>query len=445
VLQWFTAAALAGVVPAWGAGAVTLEQCVETALERGPRVSAADARASAAGAASDEAGSMSYPRLYVAGSYMVTDNPPQAFMMALNQRSLDMAAPGFNPNQPGTVDGTRWTVGAQYRVLDMSRGAAVEMAGQAAVAAGSRRDAVRNQVAHHVAERYYAALMARAFVAVREDAVRSIEESLRIANERLKAGAAVRADVLTLDVKMAEAQEALIRSRSALKLAVAALNAAVGSGDAIDAGQLQDVPEPAVVAGPATDAVAAVVRPEMRALAAAARAGAAAERRAVGDRWPVISAFGTFDMDSGNWRDYESSYFAGVTVEWDIFDGFRRSGAERRARAERIAVEQDLAEAAMNVGLDVRHAQLQVGDAWERLGVARKSMASAEEALRVTQERYQQGAADMAELAMAQSGLTAVRVSRTSAYYEYLTAVSNLQRATGVRASIGGAAKAVRR
>lgn len=416
---------------------VPVERCVERALERGHRSAAAAARVAAADATVNEAGSAWYPRVYLSGSYLVTDNPPQAFMMALNQRSLNMAAPGFNPNEPDVVDNLRWTVGMQYRVLDFSRGAMVEMSRQGRVAAESQRDAVRNEVAHRVAERYYGALMAKAFVTVREDAVKSLEESLRIANERLKAGAAVRADTLTLDVKMAEAREALIRSRNGLLLAVAALNAAIGSGEELTAEQLQEANEPGDVARPSAGRGGrGAERPELRALGAAVKAGSAAEERARGAGLPTVSAFGTFDLDSGNGSDYENSYFAGVALEWDLFDGFRRSSAGEKAKAERLALERDLAEAAINVSLDVRQAELQVQDAWERLGVAAKSIESAQEALRVTRERYQQGSADIAELTVAQSGLTAMRVSKTSAYYEYLTAISNLQRAKGVRAQV---------
>lgn len=415
---------------------VTLERCVEMALTQGQRAAAAAARVEAAAAAGGEARSVWYPRVYLSGSYALTDNPPQAFMMSLNQRALNMADPAFNPNEPDVTDNIRWTAGIQYRLLDPSRGAMLEMVRQGHVAAQSQEQAVRNELAHRVTERYYGALMAKAFVSVREESLKSLEESLRVAGERLKAGAAVRTDVLSLEVKQAEAQESLIRARNGLELALASLNAVIGGGVTVTAGKLQDVVEPAELPRPEkVDDSGATGRPELTAFGAAVRAGAAAEKRAARDRMPVVGAFGTMDFDGGDGSSYERSYMAGVMIEWDLFDGFRRSSAVARLKAERKAMEQDMAGVEADLRLDLRQAQLQAEEAWQRLAVARKSLESAQEAFRMTRERYQQGAADVAELVMAQAGLTSIRMSRAASYYEYLTAMSNVQRTLGLRAA----------
>ena len=76
-------------------------------------------------------------------------------------------------------------------------------------------------------------------------------------------------------------------------------------------------------------------------------------------------------------------------------------------------------------------ASIQAGEAWERLNVARKSIESAEESLRITQQRYLQGAIDLPELLTAQVGLTGTRTRNVAALYDYLTAISNLDRARG--------------
>jgi len=84
-----------------------------------------------------------------------------------------------------------------------------------------------------------------------------------------------------------------------------------------------------------------------------------------------------------------------------------------------------------NLNLDLTQAYLQLKEAWERLDVARRSVTAAEEALRITQDRYKQGAADITELLTAQVGLTATRTRNVAAYYDYLTAQANLNRARG--------------
>ncbi len=63
--------------------------------------------------------------------------------------------------------------------------------------------------------------------------------------------------------------------------------------------------------------------------------------------------------------------------------------------------------------------------------VARKSVESAEEALRITSEQYKGGVADITILLTAQVGLTAQKTRDVAAYYDYLSALSNFERARG--------------
>ena len=53
---------------------------------------------------------------------------------------------------------------------------------------------------------------AQAFVNVRKETIASLEENLRVANERFKAGTAVQTDVLNLEVQLAQAREDLKNS-----------------------------------------------------------------------------------------------------------------------------------------------------------------------------------------------------------------------------------------
>ena len=432
-----------GLVFAGSAAAVagpSLEECVRTALAENPQAAAAEARAGAARAAIRHAESAMWPVVSVSGGYARTDNPPQAFMMALNQRSLNMQDPLFDPNNPSDTGNTRFGVGARMRLLDFGRRANDRRA--AVSASGAQAEmfvAVQNDLVHEVTHGYYTVLQAQSFVAVQQDQVRSLEESLRVARERMNKGAAVKSDVLSLEVRMAQAQEDLIRSRNGVGLAVAALNTAIGRDLVPESGL--DAKPPALVPDLPSEPSADSARshPAVRAaeFAVAARRGAAARARA--DRRPTVSAFGELDWDSEELSDFQDSYYAGVMAEWDIFDGFRRSAAIREAEENLAAAEADARRAMDGVKLDLRQAFLQARDARERWAVSAKSIESAEEALRMTKARYEQGAADVPELLNAELGLAAIRSRRAAALYDYLTALSNIGRARGELAPQGAA------
>lgn len=424
--------ALAAALAAPAAQAVTLDDAVRAALANSPTLQAAESHIDSAQAMLRQAKSYYYPSIGASANYALSDNPPQAFMMTLNQRSLNMMDPAFDPNNPDDTDNLRASLGAQWRLFDLQRDAGKNMARFGAQASREAYNAARNQLVHEITRGFYGVLQARAFAAVQEKSITSIEESLRVAQERFAAGGAVKTDVLNLETQLAQANEDLIRARNGAQLALAALNAGIGD----DLATVDNIEAPAAEALAAPppeckDPEAFEHRPEMRAAALLRQVKEQDLKKAKGGYAPTISAFASLDEDSGNASDYEHSYTAGVMAEINLFDGARTRAAVQAAQAELKAARADEEKARLNLRLDLQQAFLGVREAWERLDVTRKSLETAEEARRIVQEQYQQGAADIAILLQTEVGVTAMQTRNAAAQYDYLTALSNLQRAKG--------------
>lgn len=412
-----------------GAGAATLDECIVATLRNNPDVRASTERVQAATAAIKEAKSAYYPMIGASVAYARTDNPPQAFMMLLNQRNVSMQA---DFNNPADTENLALSLGVKYRLYDFGRrGLDAEMARGGAELSRLLLRGLQNELIHQVARGYYSVLQASAFVSVQQETVKTLEESLRVANERLKAGGAVKTDVLNLEVQLAQANEDLIRARNGARLSLAALNTAIGTNLVDSAGIPAGMAPPA--AGPPETEDMSVVgsRPELQAAVKVAEIRHAAVRKARREYLPTINAFGSMDWNSEVSSDFQRSYVVGVVAEVELFDGFRRGASVSGAVAQERAVAADADKAMSNLRLDLTAASLQAGEARERLDVARKSIESAEEALRSTQQRYQQGAAGLPELLTAQTGLSGTRTRNVAALYDYLIALSNLDRARG--------------
>lgn len=413
---------------------LTLADCINAALENNPDLQRMSHHAAAARAALDEARSAWWPRLALGGNYTRTDNPPQAFMMKLNQRALDMTDPEFDPNNPGDTGNLRLSASAGWRIYDFGRRRSIAAAAAAgADSAGTQELAARNNLVHEITHVYNAVLQAMAMKRVQEQSILSLEDGLRIANERLAAGATIRADVLNIEVQLAQAQEERIRARNGIQLAIAALNSAIGQ----DLATAQSIRPPEHLpapesAPPELDPALVENRPEMHAARKMTQAAKAGYRAAGAQRRPVINVFGSYDHDSdGAIDDMHDSYMAGIAAEWEFFDGGQRRAAREQAREKWLAAK--AAEAAMRnrLLLDLRQASLQAQDAYERLLVAAKTIESAEEALRITREQYRQGAADSTALLTAEAALCATRMRHAAAYYDYQVALSNIRRVSG--------------
>ena len=335
-------AAAAAILTVPAARAVTLDDAVRTALGNSPTLQAAESRIDSAQAMLRQAKSYYYPSIGLAATYALSDNPPQAFMMTLNQRSLNMQDPAFDPNNPDDTDNLRGSVVAQWRLFDRQRDAGRNMARYGAAASAEAFAAARNQLVHEVTRGFYGVLQAQAFAAVQEKAVQSIAESLRIAQERFAAGGAVKTDVLNLETQLAQANEDLIKARNGAQLALAALNAAIGA-DLVAADTLQP-PDPAALDAPppeCKDPEAFERRPELRAAKLMRQIKEQDLKKAQGGYAPTVSAFASYDLDSDVSSDFENSYMAGLQAEINIFDGARTRAAVQAAKAELAAATAD--------------------------------------------------------------------------------------------------------
>ena len=421
---------MAGALVAGEAGTgVTLDGCIATALKANPDVKSATARVKAAQAAVREASSAYYPSLGLAGNWTRTDNPPQAFFMSLNQRRASLQK---DFNNPEDTENLRGSVVAQWRLYDGGRREADRQAARGgAEAAGHLMDSVQNDLAYQVIRAYHGVLQVRDMMKVRDEEVKSITETLRLATERHKAGAALKSDVLNLEVHLAQSNEELIRARNSLQFAVAVLNTAIGQ---------QRVGMNDVAGMTAGDAVAVSTntassgvesRPELRMAGAQVKASEAMVSRARREYLPVVSAFGSLDWDSETFSGPERSYLAGAAVELNLFDGFRTRAGVARASAGAAQARAEVEKLASALTLDLTRARLNEQEARERLEVAGKSLASAAESLRITRERYSQGAADITELMAAQVAFTANQTRQVAGQYDTLIAHADVERAEG--------------
>ncbi len=408
---------------------INLERCIQTALETSPDIQSANAKVIAALAAVNEAASAYFPQVGLSGSWTRTDNPPQAFFMSLNQRRASLQK---DFNNPADTENTRGSVVAQWRLFDSGRRAADRrVAKLGSKASEFMLESAKNDLVYQVTRAYYGILQVRAFVRIQEETIRSLTESLRVARERNQAGSAMKTDVLNLEVQLSQAREELIRAGNGLKLGVAALNTAIGQklvGPADVAG-LQGAKAPLATLNDSTGGVEE--RPEYRAIESRVRAMEAMVVRAQREYLPVVNGFGSIDWDSATLDGFEQSYIVGAAVELNIFDGQRNRAGVAKAKAVAEEIRAEAEKLRQELELELTQARLNEQEARERLDVAVKSVASAEEALRITQERYQQGAAVVNDLLTAQMGLTATQTRQAAAQYDCLIARANVERAMG--------------
>jgi outer membrane protein len=403
----------------------TLEAAVAEALRGSPDARVAEARIAAAEGALMQARAAFQPRLMVESGYIRTNQPVSVFGFALNQRRF---SPGLDFNN--VPDADNWNSRAMVTLPIYAGGRNVAQRDAAAAglaASGHGAEAVRRTLGFEVARTWLLVRRTRSLESAASAAVTAFETNTELARKREQAGTALKADVLDVEVRLVQAREDLVQVRNANLLARHALRNLMG----YEAGEVDIAAAAPRLAAPGAGTLPN--RPEM--LAAMEQENlVAANIRAARSGWkPQVNAFGSAEHNRGSVFDGSgSNYTAGVVAQWNIWDGRETKGRVAQAEAELAVAREQTRRLKLDIDLEVRQARVSVKEAEERLGVSERVIEQAEESVKLTRERFEQGLALTTQLLDAETMLTAARVRRVEAETDRLIAVAALRRALGL-------------
>jgi outer membrane protein TolC len=424
-----------------------LSDCVQTALASSPDVFAAEERIEQARAAVGQARAGFYPRLSLGETFSRTDFAPMVFFNQLAQGELSgdfpsPPPPGFDPfaqfNNPGPLSNWNTQLLLQWPLFQGGKTFYDTRAALATLdAAELELESVHNDLAFAVTSAYYQILQAETSIGIVEESVHQIRKHLEIAQARFEAEAALKSDVLRMEVSLAEAEENLVIARHNLERAKSALNLAMGRPVNTPL-TLAPAPEPPLSSDSLADstlqkltALARERRPELKAMDKNTRALENSVEAARAGYYPRINAFAHYDIDSENFSDSNDSWTVGLGADISIFDGFLTRSNVQRARARLREAQAQRERLRLTIEMDVKTAYLAKSEAATRLEVLQRTVAEADETLRIVAERYTEGAALVTELLDAQVALTNARLHRLTAEYQYFIASAALNRAVG--------------
>jgi len=408
-----------------GAEPWSLERALDQALSHNPDARLARYRIAAAEAGLEQANAAFWPRLQFQSSYTRTDNPMMVFGSILNQRAFSDSL-DFN-DVPDTDD-----LNARGLVTVPLYTGGRNKSGRAAAKANTEaarqdNEAVRNALGFQVARAFHTVLKTREFIRAAEAAVNSCQTNLAIADRRLEGGTLLKTDVLDLQVRLAQAQEDLVRARNAHALALRALRNLLGIEDiefsVADAAPTVRVPDTGDFSR----------RAELAAARQRARAAEEQMRGARSGYLPRLSAFGSLDYDYGwKFENGGGSYTAGGLLQWDIWDGKLTRGKVREALANLESAREEERKLRLALDLEIEQARLDLKAANERLRVTEQAVAQATESANLTRARFEQGAALSTQLMDAETALVNARVRRAEAQAEQRIAVAALRKAVAL-------------
>jgi outer membrane protein len=403
----------------------SLERALQQALTNSPDAQLARHRIVASQAVIQQANAAFWPRVQVQSSYTRTDNPMLVFGSILNQRAYSSSL-DFNDvpdmddlNARGLVTVPLYTGGKNR--------AGREAAKANADAAKLDHQAVLNALGFEVARTYYTVLKTQRFIEAATAEVEAFATNVAIAQKKLAAEAALRTDVLDLQVRLAQGREELVRARNANALARRAFRNLLG----FEEGDFE-----VLDAAPQVEAPASGDSSRRAELAAARQRERAAEERTRGARSglrPRLSAFGSLDYDYG-WKmdNGGGSYTAGGLVQWDIWDGNLTRAKVQESRAELDSAREEERKLRLALDLELDQARLELASADERLVFSRQAVVQATESAALTRARFEAGAALATQLIDAETALVSARVRLAETEADRRIAIAAVRKALGL-------------
>lgn len=416
--------------------AYSLDKAINYALENNPDLHIASERIGQAETQLGEAWSAFYPQVAARVAYQFSNNPAQVFSMMVAQREFTSSAIA-NINHPGYRQNFRPEITGS---ISLYRGGQdyenTKIAGLGIEAADLERSAMRNALVQAVTASYYSYLAAIEAEKVAQNSIASVDSQLTQTRKRFNAGTVLRSDVLSLEAKLAEAQEAQIKAANGIELAKSSMSTLLGlpasQGFSIAPGSILTTPSQAK---PFKDllAQALVQRPEIEAAAKQIEIATHQVQSEKSGYLPRVDAFVSYGQDNQNpgFSLAKDNVTAGVQVQVDLFSGFRTkqrvNAAERKLaetqeqdRKTRLAIEQEL-----------QAAYLKMNEALARLKVTEAAVKSAEEALRLVNVQRQAETVTVTRYIEAQSATNQAYANTVAAHYDALTAQAALKKALG--------------
>ncbi len=415
---------------------MTLRDGVRLALRENQGVAAAAAGAQATGERIQQARSGGLPKVAYTQSFTRSDNPVFVFSSLLTQHQFGAANFNIGPlNRPDFLNNFQSQVTVDQVVYDAGQTRhSVRSAELAEKLTGEEQRSVEMQTISGVAQAYFGALLAEAALKAAVQTVRSVEADLQCAEAIRAAGMSTDVDVLSVRVHLAAVGEQRIERSADLDVANAALNDVLG----LPLETLHrlttplaplDIPDLAVAA---LEKQAGESRPEARETRLAIDLAETRAKAARSAMFPQVSVHAGLEADAQRFVTRGGiNWLASVNMKWNLFNGYsdRSQIAEMRYSLERAKADDRRIDSSLR--LQVRKAYAALRSAQQRIEVAKASVAEAEESLRITQNRYEAGFANVTDLLRNETAVLESRTRYLAAVHDQRLAATMLEFAAG--------------
>ncbi len=304
--------------------------------------------------------------------------------------------------------------------------------------ADDKYDMLQQNVLYEIDATYWLVVSLRQKQKLAESFLGLVKQLHDDVNKMIKEGVAIRADGLNVDVRVNEAEMTKMRVDDNLVLAKMLLCQLCGIPMGSDFTLADEGQDLGAASGQLpVNGTSAINRPELRLLQTAIDISEQAQRVVTATHFrPQVALTGGYLLSNPNTfngfeRKFSGVWNIGVVARmplWDWHDGRYKLAASRAATTIAKLEHSDLEE---KVNLQVEQERFKVREAYRRLELSSKHVASAEENLRCASLGFREGVMNLSEVMAAQTAWESAQTQKIDAEIEVQLSLLGLRKALG--------------
>ncbi len=401
---------------------LTLEEAIQRGLQANVDVLVAGTRVTEADGTRERRLSSYLPHVHI--------EMPAAYQ-TVNIKAQGISFPGI-PSVVGPFASYDFRAYVDQTLIDLQSYHSIKASEKGLQAARNDYQDARNLVIRQIAGLYLNAESASAQVDAAESRVKTSGALEKLARDQHDAGVATGLDVLRAQVQLANDRQSLLVAENSLKQALMALARNIGLNPGTPLELADSLKYKAIGTPQIEEAVneALADREDYRSLLSQ-RGSLEEQAKASKSRYlPRIALSGNYGGNGQRLNELEPTYMIRANLIFTVFD-LDREGERKEIESRLKRIEQQIADQRLGIEQDVREAALNLGSAADEVAVAKAGLELAERELELASDRFKNGVANNIEVVNAQDALARAQQNSIIAITRHADAKIALARALG--------------
>ncbi len=417
---------------------LTIEEAVQISLEQNPDIAMVRNNVRIAREALERTDALFRPHISFYTEVSTGDAPSAYLVKSIDQRDLP---PDVIFNDPGIFNNIETGL---HLSLNLYKGGidslTVRMARSDIREKRAVTEQTENLIISSVIRLFFSVLKAQEYIDIARQSVDTVQEQARIMNVRFKGGGVLKSDLLSLEVRLADAKKDLLHSKNIYSITLSALNVLLGRNPDNIMKLAESCECPISFPGSYQEAVVIAMekRPEvLKAREMLQQAGFELKKAGAGYLPRVdLNAKWYLDSDTLKLNASNNNYTAAVVMNWDIYTGQSTESDLAMAEYAMEFARKNMKKTELAIYQDVKRAYLNHEDALQRIEVAGKSVEMADESLSLIKQRYEGGSEPVTRYLEAELARNRSRMNGAAAFYDEKITLSNIAVSMGILSRI---------